>query len=99
MLRRLGIRAKVLAVLAVPIIVLLAAGAYISANAIQKAQVASASSTVVATLDAYAPLSAALTVLFYFDLRVRKEGFDLERLAGDLGRPLPGLRPPDTTLL
>jgi signal transduction histidine kinase len=60
MLRRLGIRAKVLAVLAVPIIVLLAAGAYISANAIQKAQVASASSTVVATLDAYAPLSAAL---------------------------------------
>lgn len=46
-----------------------------------------------------APLSAALTVLFYFDLRVRKEGFDLERLAGDLGRPLPGLRPPDSTLL
>ncbi len=46
-----------------------------------------------------APLSAALTVLFYFDLRVRKEGFDLERLAGDLGRPAPELRPPDTTLL
>ena len=45
-----------------------------------------------------APLSAALTVLFYFDLRVRKEGFDLERLAGDLGRPMPGLRPPDSTL-
>jgi uncharacterized membrane protein len=46
-----------------------------------------------------APLSAALTVLFYFDLRVRKEGFDLERLAGDLGRPTSELRPPDTTLL
>ncbi|PVU82809.1 hypothetical protein DDP54_07080 [Cellulomonas sp. WB94] len=60
MLRRLGIRAKVLAVLAVPIIVLLAAGAYISANAIQKAQMAAASSSVVATLDAYGPLSAAL---------------------------------------
>ncbi|MGV8977124.1 MAG: nitrate- and nitrite sensing domain-containing protein [Cellulomonas sp.] len=60
MLRRLGIRAKVLAVLAVPIIVLLMAGSYISANAIQKAQMASASSRVVATLNAYAPLSATL---------------------------------------
>jgi len=60
MLRRLGIRAKVLAVLAVPIIVLLVAGAYISSNAIQKAQKASASSGVVATLEAYGPLSAAL---------------------------------------
>ena len=46
-----------------------------------------------------APLGAALAVLFYFDLRVRKEGFDLERLAGDLGRPRPELRPADTTLL
>ena len=46
-----------------------------------------------------APISAALIVLLYFDLRVRKEGFDLERLAGDLGRPAPQLRPPDSSLL
>jgi hypothetical protein len=33
-----------------------------------------------------APLGAAMTVFLYFDLRVRKEGFDLQRLADDLLR-------------
>lgn len=33
-----------------------------------------------------APFSAAVAVFLYFDLRVRKEGFDLERLADELGR-------------
>src|SRR5665647_638815 len=60
MLRRLGIRAKVLAVLAVPIIVLLIAGAYISNTSIQKVRAASASAQVVEVLDQYAPVSAAL---------------------------------------
>ena len=60
MLRRLGIRAKVLAVLAVPIIVLLVAGAYISNSAIQKVRAASAAAQVVQVLDQYAPVSAAL---------------------------------------
>ncbi|MFS0704689.1 ATP-binding protein, partial [Cellulomonas sp. 179-A 9B4 NHS] len=60
MLRRLGIRAKVLAVLAVPMIVLLAAGAFISNNALQDLRYARASQQVVRTLDALAPLSAAL---------------------------------------
>jgi Membrane domain of glycerophosphoryl diester phosphodiesterase len=31
----------------------------------------------------FTPLSAAITVFLYFDLRVRKEGFDLQRLASD----------------
>jgi hypothetical protein len=31
----------------------------------------------------FTPLSAAITVFLYFDLRVRKEGFDLQRLAAD----------------
>jgi hypothetical protein len=31
------------------------------------------------------PFQAAVVALIYFDLRVRKEGFDLERLAGGLG--------------
>jgi signal transduction histidine kinase len=60
MLRRLGIRAKVLAVLAVPIIVLLIAGAYISNTSIQKVRAASAAAQVVEVLDQYAPVSAAL---------------------------------------
>jgi signal transduction histidine kinase len=60
MLRRLGIRAKVLAVLAVPIIVLLIAGAYISNTSIQKVRAASAAAQVIEVLDQYAPVSAAL---------------------------------------
>ncbi|ADG76057.1 integral membrane sensor signal transduction histidine kinase [Cellulomonas flavigena DSM 20109] len=59
MLRRLGIRAKVLAVLAVPMIVLLVAGAYISYSAIQDLRYARATQTVVRTLDALSPLTAA----------------------------------------
>lgn len=34
----------------------------------------------------FAPLSAAISVFLYFDLRVRKEGFDLQRLAADFSR-------------
>jgi hypothetical protein len=33
------------------------------------------------------PLQAAVITILYFDLRVRKEGLDLQLLAGDLGRP------------
>jgi hypothetical protein len=32
-----------------------------------------------------APLMAAVVTILYYDLRVRKEGFDLERLAESLG--------------
>ena len=60
MLRRFGIRAKVMAVLAVPMIVLLVAGVYISYGAVQKYQDASAAQAVIKTLDAYKPLSAAI---------------------------------------
>jgi hypothetical protein len=35
------------------------------------------------------PLTAAVITVIYFDLRVRKEGFDLELLARDLGSQLP----------
>lgn len=38
------------------------------------------------------PLSAAILTVLYFDLRVRKEGFDLELLAHRMGDP--GLPPP-----
>ena len=60
MLRRLGIRAKVMAVLAVPMIVLLAAGGFISWNAIQELRYAKAADSVITTLQAYAPVSSSL---------------------------------------
>ena len=60
MLRRLGIRAKVMAVLAVPMIVLLAAGGFISWNAIQELRYANAADSVIATLQAYAPVADAV---------------------------------------
>ncbi|MFC0712951.1 ATP-binding protein [Cellulomonas biazotea] len=60
MLRRLGIRAKVLAVLAVPMLVLFGAGAFISYDAIQQAQRVRAAEGAVTALQAYAPLSAAI---------------------------------------
>src|SRR6478735_9447236 len=60
MLRRLGIRAKVMAVLAVPMIVLLMAGAYISYGAVQNYRTASAAQSVVDVLEAYKPLSSAM---------------------------------------
>jgi hypothetical protein len=41
------------------------------------------------------PFSAAVTAIVYFDLRVRKEGFDLELLAQSMGTELPPeLAPP-----
>jgi anti-sigma regulatory factor (Ser/Thr protein kinase) len=60
MLRRLGIRAKVLAVLAIPIIVLLAAGAYISNTAYQQLRSTTTTTQAVEALNLYAPLSAAV---------------------------------------
>src|SRR3954454_7971391 len=60
MLRRLGIRSKGLAVLAVPMIVLLVAGAYISRAALADAKMARAVEGVVKTLDNYAPIGQAL---------------------------------------
>ena len=60
MLRRLGIRAKVMAVLAVPMIVLLAAGGFISWNAIQELRYAKAADSVITTLQAYTPVSSSL---------------------------------------
>jgi hypothetical protein len=33
-----------------------------------------------------APFLAAMVTIIYFDLRVRKEGYDLELMAGDLSR-------------
>jgi hypothetical protein len=35
------------------------------------------------------PIPAAAYILLYYDLRIRKEGFDLEMLARALGRPAP----------
>jgi hypothetical protein len=32
-----------------------------------------------------APFSAVVTVVIYYDVRIRKEGFDIERLAGGIG--------------
>jgi hypothetical protein len=48
------------------------------------------------------PVSAAVLTLLYFDLRVRREGLDVERLAGGMGveappqerRAPPGWLPP-----
>jgi hypothetical protein len=44
-------------------------------------------STIAATLTT--PFTAAVTIVVYFDLRVRKEAFDLELLAQQLGVDLP----------
>lgn len=60
MLRRLGIRAKVLAVLAVPMIVLLVLGGYISSLAREDASTAQASVKVVQIARAYLPLAQAI---------------------------------------
>jgi len=42
--------------------------------------------TIVTDLIVY-PFIAAVTAVLYIDLRVRREGLSLERLAGELGRP------------
>jgi len=42
------------------------------------------------------PFSAAIVVALYFDQKVRKEGFDLERLIADLGEPPGAVAPPNT---
>lgn len=60
MLRRLGIRAKVMAVLAVPMLVLFGAGAYISSQALREASEVRAAEGVMAALQAYAPLAGAI---------------------------------------
>ncbi|AEE47703.1 ATP-binding protein [Cellulomonas fimi] len=60
MLRRLGIRAKVMAVLAVPMLVLFGAGAFISYDAIREAQRVRAAEGAVLALQAYAPLASAI---------------------------------------
>ncbi|MDQ3954522.1 MAG: hypothetical protein M3285_03115 [Actinomycetota bacterium] len=58
-----------------------------------------------AIIDVFsAPLQAAVLTVIYFDLRVRKEGFDLQLLAermgstgpGSAGEPGPGQPPPPT---
>ncbi len=60
MLRRLGIRSKVLAVLAVPMIVLLAVVGYVGYGAVQSAQTASAAQTITSAIGTYAPAIKAL---------------------------------------
>jgi hypothetical protein len=58
-----------------------------SAAAIAVTTVVSVASSVITT-----PFMAAVLVLIYFDLRVRKEGFDLEILSQGVG--IPGAAPP-----
>jgi signal transduction histidine kinase len=60
MLRRLGIRAKVLAVLAVPVLVLLLTAAYITQQSVSQARTAATVSDVVDVLPLYARTAEAL---------------------------------------
>ncbi|MEN1973605.1 sensor histidine kinase [Cellulomonas sp. P4] len=60
MLRRLGIRAKVLAVLAVPVLVLLLAAGYIAAQSVDEARTAATVRDIVATLPQYSRAAQAL---------------------------------------
>ncbi|QZN85450.1 nitrate- and nitrite sensing domain-containing protein [Cellulomonas sp. C5510] len=60
MLRRLGIRAKVLAVLAVPVLVLLLAAGYIAAQSVAEARTAATVRDIVATLPQYSRAAEAL---------------------------------------
>jgi hypothetical protein len=39
------------------------------------------------------PFTSVLSVLLYFDVRIRKEGFDIELLAQEMGEPPPGAGP------
>jgi hypothetical protein len=52
-------------------------GGYLAANTIISGVITAAT----------VPFLAAVIVAIYFDLRVRKEGYDLERLIADLGEP------------
>lgn len=47
------------------------------------------------------PFTATVTAVLYFDLRVRQEGFDLERMAAAIGQPTlaPGVVAPATPLI
>ena len=60
MLRRLGIRGKVFAALAMPVLVLFAAATFISWQSIESAQVARATSAMVGTGGDFAPLVQAI---------------------------------------
>ncbi|MBU5421065.1 nitrate- and nitrite sensing domain-containing protein [Cellulomonas hominis] len=60
MLRRLGIRAKVLAVLAVPVLVLLVAAGYIALQSVQEARTAAAVRDVVSVMPLYSRAAEAL---------------------------------------
>lgn len=60
----------------------------LSINSIGVLLVVSALGTIITDLIAYPFVSAVIAVM-YIDLRVRKEGLDLELLAGALGRPAP----------
>ena len=40
----------------------------------------------IATSVLVGPLSAIVATLVYFDLRIRREGFDLQVMAGDMAR-------------
>lgn len=62
-------------------------------NEVASAMLTGIASTLAACLTT--PFSAAVIAIVYFDLRVRKEGFDLELLAQTLGTEVPaGLDPP-----
>ncbi len=60
MLRRLGIRAKVLAVLAVPMLVVLLAGAFISYETVQNLRSEQTARQIVALVDSYVTVNDAL---------------------------------------
>jgi signal transduction histidine kinase len=93
MLRRLGIRAKVLAVLAVPMIVLLIAGGYISYGAFRSAKTAAAAATVVEVLDAYAPLGANLQTERALSLALQKDQAQLDAARAATDETLAELKP------
>lgn len=71
MLRRLGIRAKVLAVLAVPMLVLVLLGAYISVSALDDLNEARAAQSVTSTLRAYMPLGQAIDTEYIVSMTSR----------------------------
>ncbi|RMI05068.1 sensor histidine kinase, partial [Cellulomonas triticagri] len=81
MLRRLGIRAKVLAVLAVPVLVLLAIASYITAGSINEARTAATVSDVVAVL----PQTARAVEALQQERTLSIQQADDKALGGNLG--------------
>lgn len=71
-------------------------GGFVATSGVTTSTAATALSGVVGGIITivFAPLTAAVVTIIYFDLRIRKEGFDVALMAQRLGTPPPPSGPP-----